>query len=264
MPRPLGQHFLKNKEIIRKIIEAAQLQPSDQVLEIGPGEGAITGLLAQNAQKVLAVELDEHLADNLPSLPNLKVLKANFLNINLAEILGSSPGKWKVVANLPYYITSPIIEKLLIEGSPFIESMVIMIQKEVADRIKALACRETGAFSYFVNYYAQVEMLFKVKPGSFNPPPQVDSAVIRLTPRLLPEIEAPADLLFKVTRTAFSARRKTLRKSLQPLAQSMNSDLDRAFQKANIPGEKRPEELTLLDFSHLATALQETSNIGDL
>lgn len=264
MPRPLGQHFLKNQEIIRKIVEAAQLEPSDRVLEIGPGRGAITGLLAQVAQEVVAVELDEYLADNLPSFTNLRVCRADFLKVNLRELLGSSPGKWKVVANLPYYITSPIIEKLLLEGGAFIESMVIMIQKEVADRIRALACRETGAFSYFVNYYAKVEMLFKVKPGSFSPPPQVDSAVIRLTPRLLPEIEAPAELLFKVTRAAFNARRKTLRKSLQPLVQSMHSDLDEVFQIAGVSGERRPEELTLLDFSHLALALQGTSGLGDL
>ncbi len=263
--RPLGQHFLADRNIIAKIIEAADLHEDDNVLEIGPGRGAITLEMVKKARLVKAIEVDEELAAKLPVLPNLQVVRQDFLKLNLAEALkidnssnDATPKKWKVVANLPYYITTPIIEKLLIDGSPYIDRMVIMIQKEVADRIQSLACRDSSALSYFVGYYAQAKTLFNVKPGSFNPPPQVDSSVMALNIYQTPPVQAPVKLFLTLTRTSFNVRRKTLRKSLKGIAASMKADLEQAFAKANLQGNERPEELTLQQFSDLALALQST------
>ncbi len=263
--RPLGQHFLADRNIIAKIIEAANLHEDDNVLEIGPGRGAITLEMVKKVRLVKAIEVDEELAAKLPVLPNLQVVRQDFLKLNLAEALkidnssnDATPKKWKVVANLPYYITTPIIEKLLIDGSPYIDRMVIMIQKEVADRIQSLACRDSSALSYFVGYYAQAKTLFNVKPGSFNPPPQVDSSVMALNIYQTPPVQAPVKLFLTLTRTSFNVRRKTLRKSLKGIAASMKADLEQAFAKANLQGNERPEELTLQQFSDLALALQST------
>lgn len=263
--RPLGQHFLADRNIISKIIEAADLHEDDNILEIGPGRGAITLEMVKKVRLVKAIEVDEELADKLPILPNLQVVRQDFLKLNLPEALkidGSSadgaPKKWKVVANLPYYITTPIIEKLLVEGSHYIERMIIMIQKEVADRIQSLACRDSSALSYFVGYYAKAKTLFNVKPGSFNPPPQVDSSVMALDIYQTPPVQAPVKLFLTLTRTSFNVRRKTLRKSLKGVAASMKADLEKAFAQAHLTGSERPEELTLQQFSDLALALQKT------
>ncbi len=271
--RRLGQHFLKDANIIAKIINQASLSPEDNVLEIGPGRGALTKELVKQARKVVAVELDAELAEALPNFPNLTVIRKDILKTNLKDILctdlpdqdGLSDNiaantcsqsdntlptgkKWKVIANLPYYITTPIIEKLLLEGQGLIECMVIMIQKEVAMRIKTLASRDTGALSYFVRYHANAEMLFTVKAGSFSPPPKVDSAIIRLTP-WEPPVEADKELLFQIIRTAFGERRKTLKKSLGKLF-----DAEAALKQAAIDPTRRPETLTLEEFAAIARA----------
>lgn len=264
--RPLGQHFLADRNIIAKIIEAAELHEDDNILEIGPGRGAITLEMVKKVRLVKAIEVDEELADKLPTLPNLQVVRQDFLKLNLAQALqtdalsaNGTPKKWKVVANLPYYITTPIIEKLLIDGSPYIDRMIIMIQKEVADRIQSLACRDSSALSYFVGYYAKAKTLFNVKPGSFNPPPKVDSSVMALNIYPTPPVEAPVKLFLTLTRTSFNVRRKTLRKSLKGVASSMQADLEKAFAAAGLEGNERPEELTLKQFSDLAVALQKSA-----
>ncbi len=253
--RRLGQHFLKDANIIAKIINQASLSPEDNVLEIGPGHGALTKELVKKASKVVAVELDPELAEALPSFPNLTVIRKDILRTDLKNILGdpatASGKKWKVIANLPYYITTPIIEKLLLEGQGLIECMVIMIQKEVAVRIKTLASRDTGALSYFVRYHANAEMLFTVKAGSFSPPPKVDSAVIKLTP-WEPPVDADKERLFQIIRTAFGERRKTLKRSLTKLF-----DAESALQKASIDPSRRPETLTLEEFAAIARASAE-------
>ena len=264
-PRPLGQHFLTDRTAISKIIAAADIKEDDLILEIGPGRGAITTELAKRARLVKAVELDSFLAENLPQLPNLQVIQGDFLKQNLPEILGTclpdstqmqnGTKRWKVVANLPYYITTPIIEKLLLEGTPYIETLIIMIQKEVADRIQSLACRESGALSYFVGYYAQAKTLFKVKPGCFSPPPKVDSSVMALHIYPEPIVRASSRDYLRVTRTAFGMRRKTLRRSLSALAVQQGVDIEQVLQKAGINPSSRPEELTIAQFSDLAEAL---------
>lgn len=304
----IGQHFLVNRSVVAKILEAADLHEDDQVLEIGPGRGAITLEMAKRVRLVKAVELDHELAIRLPKLDNLQVIEGDFLQVDLEELLGKAPclddqrlccskalqkqgvavaaegpaereifeaesfegpsdakesptvspvKPWKVVANLPYYITTPIIEKLLNQGRHYIGRMIVMVQKEVALRIQSLACRDSGAFSYFVNYYARPSILFDVKPGSFNPPPQVDSSVVALDIYRHPIVEAPDKLFLRVTRAAFNMRRKTLRKSLSGLAASMGADLELALELAQIPGNRRPEQLTMQEFSALALALQK-------
>lgn len=280
--RRLGQHFLKDANIIAKIISQASLSPDDNVLEIGPGRGALTKELVKLANRVAAVELDAELAEALPSFPNLTVFRKDILKTNLKEILQDSTSeqecqkkhtaisdaknncitaphkKWKVIANLPYYITTPIIEKLLLEGQGLFECMVIMIQKEVAVRIKTLASRDTGALSYFVRYHANAEMLFTVKAGSFSPPPKVDSAIIRLTP-WEPPVEADKELLFQIIRTAFGERRKTLKKSLGKLF-----DAETVLNQAAIDPIRRPETLTLEEFAAIARAAAKKQCLAEI
>lgn len=265
MGRPLGQHFLRDKNIIAKIISAAEISKQDHVLEIGPGQGAITGELLERAGAVTAVELDHELAEGLRHLPGLHLIEGNILNADLPALLGnderiSSPPaqerSWKVVANLPYYITTPILEKLLMNSGNYLNYIVVMIQREVAERIAALAKRDTGALSYFVNYYSQVEYLFTVKPGCFAPPPKVDSAVIKLTLYRQPPVSAPPKELFRVVRAAFQDRRKTLRRSLQKLEGSFKvKSWDDVWKQADIDPQRRPETLTLPEFSDLTEAL---------
>lgn len=265
MGRPLGQHFLRDKNIIAKIVAAADLSERDRVLEIGPGQGAITGELLAQAGAVTAVELDHKLAEGLRDLPGLRLIEGNILDIDLPLLLGQdervlprpvAERSWKVVANLPYYITTPIIEKLLLGNGNYIDYIVVMIQREVAERIAALASRDTGALSYFVNYYAHVEYLFTVKPGCFAPPPKVDSAVIKLTLRRTPPVSAPPKALFQVVRAAFQERRKTLRRSLLKLASAYNvHSWDEVWQQAYIDPQRRPETLTLDEFSALTEAI---------
>lgn len=253
MPRPLGQHFLHEQNIINKIIAHSSLSPQSSVLEIGPGRGALTTQLVASGGRVVAVELDSKLAEKLPRHPNLTVIRDNFLKLNLAEVLGSSADySWQVVANLPYYITTPIIEKLLLESHHKIDSMIIMVQKEVAQRMAAMACREASALSYFVQYYAEVDYLFTVKPGCFSPPPKVDSAVVKLTIRRQKPVEASVDLLFKIIRTSFAQRRKTLRRSLA----SLDDHCQEALAQANIDENRRPETLQLAEFAAIARSLE--------
>ncbi len=264
MGRPLGQHFLRDRNIVRKIIEAAALNGADSVLEIGPGRGALTDELLSRAGEVTAVELDSQLAAALKATrPALKLVEGNILDIDLLDLLGTrndgqsaAPRSWKVVANLPYYITTPIIEHLLCHSGEFLDYIVVMIQREVAERIATLASRDTSSLSYFVNYYAEVEYLFTVKPGCFSPPPQVDSAVLKLTMRRQPPVSAAPEQLFRVVRTAFQGRRKTLRRSLQGLGVALSgAQWDEVWEECGISSQRRPETLTLQDFSALTQAI---------
>lgn len=250
MPRRrLGQHFLKDRSVIARILAEAGLGPQDRILEIGPGRGALTLDLARTAQQVLAVELDRDLAERLPDHPHLKVVQGDILQVDLESLLAPHED-WKVVANLPYYITTPILDRLLTEGKPRILGMWVMVQKEVAERMCARGTRESGSLSHFVQYHAEVRTLFRVRPGSFQPPPEVDSAVVRLLPHRVPPVEAPPDLLFRLIRTAFGGRRKTLRRSLAGVL----SDPVAVLEAAGIDPTRRPETLVLEEFAALARA----------
>ncbi len=237
-----------------RILAEAGIGPQDRVLEIGPGRGALTLDLAAAAGRVLAIEVDRDLAERFPPHPRLEIVCADILQVELDALLAPHDD-WKVVANLPYYITTPILEKLLTEGQGRIQGMWVMVQKEVADRMSARGTRESGSLSHFVQYHAQTRTLFRVRPGSFQPPPEVDSAVVRLLPYRTPPVDAPQDLLFRLIRTAFGTRRKTLRRSLAGLLK----DPEKTLAAAGIEPTRRPETLVLEDFAALARAVSAES-----
>ncbi|MBI3927451.1 MAG: ribosomal RNA small subunit methyltransferase A [Armatimonadetes bacterium] len=249
MGRRLGQHFLRAPGVVEKILSAAGITRADSVVEIGPGEGALTFPLCREAGRVVAFELDRRLAEALPPLPRLEVRCQDFLESRLDEFRG-----WKVVANLPYYITSPIVEKLLVEGRS-LAGMWLMMQREVAERIVSPGTRQAGSLTYFVQFFTRPKLLFRVKPGSFRPPPEVESAVVELLPR--DELPSSDPVRFqRLVRTVFSMRRKTLRRSLS----TIHSEPERPLELAGIDPSRRPETMSLEEFLRLEAALREDEN----
>jgi len=241
--KKLGQNFLIDQNIQRKIISSLGLSGSDIVLEIGSGRGALTKLLCEKVFAVYAVEIDEELCASLKEefkfTRNLKIIHSDFLKLDLLPIL--KEGKIKAVGNIPYYISSPIIERLL-QFNKKISAIFLTVQKEFALRITAQpGSKAYGALSCFVQYYTQPKILFLISRNCFTPTPKVDSAFISLTPRLqkmLPSKEE--DLFFKIVRSAFSKRRKTLRNSLKNIVPP-------GALKGH--AHKRAEELSLQDFA---------------
>lgn len=265
----LGQNFLASPQIAERIVEAAQIQPEDQVLEIGPGEGVLTRLLAQKARRVVSVELDRRLepilAENLKDYPNATVVWGDFLELPFEE-LPLDEGPLKVVANIPYYITSPILQKLLnsdkVESvplnqlKPLADTLVIMVQKEVADRMVAPpGGKDYGSLSVFCQYAAQIEKVIKVPAGAFIPPPKVDSAVVRLFPRREApvDVNAPAEF-FKVVRASFAQRRKTLSNCLIAAGFEREKTIE-ASDACQIDLRRRGETLSLQEFACLSRHL---------
>ena len=251
--KSLGQNFLIDKNIQNKIIENVDLDPADTVLEIGPGEGAITGLLCQNAAKVFAVEIDRSLCALLTSkfatVQNLSVINADFLKFDLRSL---PPGnKLKVIGNIPYYITSPIVEHLLLYREK-ISEIYLTVQKEFANRMAAdPGSKVYGSFSCFVQYYTQPEILFLIKKNSFHPAPKVDSCFMRMKLREEPAVKVKNEaMLFKIIRTAFGQRRKTMKNGLEELIP--NRKLEEFFRLYDIDPRIRAEDLALQDFANIA------------
>jgi 16S rRNA (adenine1518-N6/adenine1519-N6)-dimethyltransferase len=238
--RPLGQHFLRDTSVIERILQAAQLTPQDQVLEIGPGRGALTAPMLLTGCSILALEVDPELARRLSGSERLKVLHKDFLDWDFSDWqAGPEPGK--VVANLPYYITTPILEKLLTSSDGRFSDMWLMMQHEVAERIVTPGKRSSGSLTHFVRYYAQADYLFRIPPAAFSPPPEVDSAVVhfRFTG---PPPDSSAKQFFRILRQAFAQRRKMLRTSLKGILQ------DHHFEQAQIEAQRRPETLSFEEF----------------
>lgn len=253
MGRKWGQHFLRSHATVEKIVDAAQVEETDIVLEIGPGEGVITLPLCEEALRVHAVEIDSVLAERLRGarIANLRVHEIDFLKADLDSALGIDSGKPLVVAaNLPYYITAPILERLFWLEKLQIKRAVLMMQEEVAQRVCRPATREAGALTYIIGAFFDSEYLFKVPPGCFSPPPKVDSAVILLKPKsdLDPALRALAPLYEKLVSTAFQSRRKQLATSLRNLDPKAAEFLTRA----QIDPMRRPETLTVEEFWKLA------------
>ena len=256
--KALGQNFLVNPSVCPRMAEAAVTDDNVGVLEIGPGIGVLTRELLLRAKKVVAVELDKRLLpvldETLGEFDNLKVINADVMELDLHRVIKEEfPGMEVVVcANLPYYITSPIIMKLLEDRLP-IKSITVMVQKEAASRLSAKpGTRDSSAITVAVSYYAEARTLFGVSAGSFLPAPKVDSAVIQLTLRE-PEIR-PADetVLFRVIKAAFAQRRKTV---LNSLSSSMGTDkaaVSEILAAAGIEPSARAERLTLDDFIRIA------------
>ena len=253
--KSLGQNFLKDPHYLKKIADAAQIGQEDQVVEIGPGLGHLTAVLAQRAQKILAIEVDDRL---IPRLQNIFSACRNFELVHADALeydYGSLSGRWKVVANLPYYISTPIIQKLIVRRDEFI-SLTLMLQKEVAERIAALpGGKEYGYLSVLVQFYTVPRMEFKVPPGAFTPSPEVDSTVITLTLRDQPAVAVKDEAYFiRVIKAAFSQRRKTLRNSLKQL-KAPNDRMDAVFTGTGIDLGRRAETLSVEEFGKLADFL---------
>ncbi len=261
-----GQNFLINRNVVDQIVEAAEITKEDCVLEIGPGIGTMTQILSEAAGHVVAVEIDESLekvlALTLEDRDNVTVLFQDILKTDLAAISAEyNQGRpLKCVANLPYYITTPILLQLLQEAESF-ESITVMVQKEVADRIQATEKdKEYGALSLAVRYYSEPERVCVVPPGCFVPRPGVDSAVLRLQVRREPPVEADEEFLFALIRASFNQRRKTLANALshglQNGAYAVNREMvQEALREMGLSESVRGEKLSLEQFAKLARKL---------
>lgn len=276
LTKSLGQNFLTDDSIIGHIAGSADISRSDLVLEIGPGIGSMTAELAKRAGKVIAIEIDKHLMpalkENLSGFPNVEIINEDVLKLDMAEVVqrakDSGMGetaltRTKVVANLPYYITTPIIMKLLEEG-PGIDGMVFMVQKEVAERMAAKpGGKDYGALSVAVQYYSSPEKLFTVPPHCFIPQPAVDSAVIRLNVLEKPPVELlDKDMFFKTVKAAFGQRRKTLLNALynSGIAALDKENLQNLVETVGIDPNKRGETLTIGQFAQLANEIFQKGN----
>ena len=265
-----GQNFLIDPHVLEKIMAAAQIGPEDCVLEIGPGIGTMTQYLAERAARVVAVEIDEGLIpilqETLKDYGNVTLIRADILKVDIKELAQEYGGgrPFKVVANLPYYITTPIVMGLL-EGDAPVESITVMVQKEVADRMQAgPGSKDYGALSLAVQYYADPYIAANVPPNCFIPRPNVGSAVIRLTRHAVPpvHVEDPAPL-FRIIRASFNQRRKTLVNSLnnsQELA-CTKEEAAQALEYLGLGPSVRGEALTLEEFAGIANYL--SGHIGE-
>lgn len=264
--KSLGQNFLIDDEVISKIVESANISSEDLVIEIGPGLGTLTSELLKRAKKVIAIELDnrmiEILQDRFSLYNNIEIINKDVLKVNLNEIIQKEKQELgiksaKIVANLPYYITTPIIMKLLEEKGDF-ESITVMIQKEVADRLcETPGGKLSGAITYSVYYYAEAKEVLKVLHTAFIPAPEVDSEVINLKIRKQPPVKTEnEERLFKIIKYAFMQRRKTLINALSQ-CDLFNSkeEIKNILEKLNINEKVRGEELTLEDFANIERTL---------
>lgn len=258
----LGQNFIVNPGVCPKFVESCGIDERFGVLEIGPGLGALTVELAKRAKKVLAVEVDgeliPRLRENVAPFRNVEIIEGDILSADIAGLIQSRFGGLRAAAagNLPYYITSPVIMKLLEERPP-VEFVAAMVQKEAAQRLCAPeGSRESGAVTLAVRYYSEPHMLFDVSPGSFMPPPSVTSTVIKLDIRTDPPVR-PRDekAMFKVIRAAFSQRRKTAVNALSSGLGRDKAAVAAAFEALSLSPDIRPERLVLRDFAALSDLL---------
>lgn len=260
--KSLGQNFLINPSVCPKMAEQSGAKKGVGVIEVGPGIGVLTCQLAERADRVVAIELDKRLLpvldETLAEYDNIKIINDDILKIDLKELIETELSGMEVVvcANLPYYITSPVIMKLLEDRLP-INALTVMVQKEAAQRICAeVGSRQSGAVTVAVNYYAKPQILFGVSAGSFMPAPKVDSAVIRLDILKEPCVQVEdEELFFKVVKAAFSQRRKTLPNSLSAGLQISKVTVTNALNRANVPVNYRAEQLTMEQLAKISNAI---------
>lgn len=265
LSKGFGQNFIINPGICPRIAEEAGIGPGWGALEVGPGIGVLTEQLAKRADKVVSVEVDKRLepllAETMAGYDNFKLVMGDVLKVDLAALLKEEFGDRPVAvcANLPYYITSPILMRLLEEKLP-VENITVMVQKEAAQRLCAApGTREAGAISYAVAYYSTPKMLFTVQPGSFYPAPKVTSAVIRLDVHKQPAVEVPYGDeagLFRLIRASFSQRRKTIANVVASGLNLPKPQVLEALQAAGLDARLRPEQLTLQDYCRLLGTLR--------
>ncbi|MCI7675653.1 MAG: 16S rRNA (adenine(1518)-N(6)/adenine(1519)-N(6))-dimethyltransferase RsmA [Phascolarctobacterium sp.] len=257
--KKLGQNFLIDEQVVRQIVAAAELSEADTVLEVGPGIGTLTQGLAESKAQVVAVELDTRLlpvlATTLEGYDNVRVVHGDILKVDIMEEVGVP--NFKVCANLPYYITTPIIFALLEKRLPM-ERLVAMVQKEVAERMAAQpGGKDYGALSVAIQYYTEPEIAFIVPPTSFIPAPAVDSAVIVCKRREKPPVEVCDEaLFFRVVKAAFSLRRKMLSNSLKNMG-IKSEQVAKWLELAGVDGKRRAETLSLEDFAKLTNSFNE-------
>ena len=267
--KSLGQNFLIDENVVNNIVDGSNISKDDLVIEIGPGLGTLTRYLLDKAGKVVSIELDKKmltiLKDRFKLYDNFELLHSDILKVDLVKLIKEQKEKLnlkhaKVVANLPYYITTPIIMKLL-EEELDLESITVMVQKEVADRLIAIpGSKDAGAITYSVYYYATSESILDVPKTSFVPAPEVDSKVIKLNIRKEPPIKVKSKkIMFKIIKCAFMQRRKTLLNSLTNAKVFLNKDEGiKILNKLNLNEDIRPEKLTLQDFANITNEFIDT------
>lgn len=261
--KSLGQNFLTDDNVLKDIVYGAEVSGEDYVIEIGPGVGTLTKELLKKAKKVTSIELDDKLIpilqEELKEYDNFELIHKDALKVNYNELIGDEQSV-KVVANLPYYVTTPIIVNLL-NGDYNFKSLTIMIQKEVAERIDAEhSTKEYGAFSLLVQYYCSTKIIRRVPPSCFIPSPKVDSIVIRLDKLDKPTVEVEdTKLFFNIIRQSFNMRRKTLWNGMKNLGMDKEK-LQKAFEKSGIDPNRRGETLTIQEFATLSNNILEEKN----
>ena len=265
--KSFGQNFLTDTNILQKIVDTAEIDKKVNVIEIGPGIGALTEFLAESAVEVMAFEIDDRLvpilADTLRDFDNVTVVNQDILKVDLAQYIAEFKNPdlpIKVVANLPYYITTPILMHLIESGIPFSE-FVVMMQKEVADRISAQPnTKAYGSLSIAVQYYMTAKVAFIVPRTVFVPAPNVDSAILKMVRREQPAVEVQDEkFFFKVSKASFVHRRKTLWNNLTSYfgkSEEVKTKLERALEKADLVANVRGEALDLAAFARLSDALK--------
>lgn len=251
----LGQNFLIDDSVLEDVVQGADVNNEDFIIEIGPGFGTLTRELLKRAKKVCAIELDEKLfpilEEELKDFDNFELIHSDALKVDFNELIGDE-NSVKLVANLPYYLTTPIIVNLLTKGYNF-KSLTIMIQKEVGVRIDSEPnCKAYGAFSILVQYYCDTKIIRLVPPAAFMPQPKVESIVIRLDRLQEPKVKVKDEaLFFSIVRHSFNMRRKTLWNGLKGLGME-KEDLEKCFERANIDPRRRGETLSLQEFATLS------------
>ena len=258
--KSLGQNFLIDDSVLTDIVEGAEVNDKDFVIEIGPGVGTLTAKLLMKAKRVTSIELDNDLIpilqEELGEYENFNLIHNDALKVDFNELIGDEESV-KLVANLPYYVTTPIIVKLLKDGYNF-KSLTIMIQKEVAERIDAQPnCKEYGALSVLVQYYCNTSIVRRVAPSCFIPRPKVESIVIRLDRLKEPRVKTKDEkIMFELVRAGFNMRRKTLWNAAKAFGLSKEK-LEEAFEKSGIDPKRRAETLSIQEFSDLADCIYE-------
>jgi 16S rRNA (adenine1518-N6/adenine1519-N6)-dimethyltransferase len=257
----LGQHFLTDQAVLARIVAAADLSPSDTVVEIGPGKGVLTAELVQAAGTLVAVELDRdllpHLTRRFSAAPGFQLVHADVLTMSPAALLATAglppEAPYKVVANLPYYITAPVLRHFLADEHPP-TVMVVLVQYEVAQTLTA-APGDLSLLGIAVQYYGRPTLVAKVGPGSFSPPPKVHSAIVRIDVHAGPPVDAPSEATFFATvKAGFRAKRKQLRNSLSQGWDIPAADAATIAEQAGIDPQRRPETLSLEEWARLAWA----------
>ncbi|MBR6609999.1 MAG: 16S rRNA (adenine(1518)-N(6)/adenine(1519)-N(6))-dimethyltransferase RsmA [Oscillospiraceae bacterium] len=262
--KKFGQNFIVNPSVCPRICEHAEVDENTGVIEIGVGVGVLTSELAKNAKKVVAIEIDTTLKplleETLADFDNIKIIFDDVLNVDLNKLIAEEFGDMRVVvcANLPYYITSPIIMKLLEDRLP-VDNITVMVQKEAAQRLCAAEkSREIGAISLAVQYYSVPKVCFNVSPGSFYPPPKVTSSVIRLDVKGENDIKpANEKNMFRLIRAAFTQRRKTFVNSVSSTLGMPKAEIEAALAEIGENPMVRPEKLSLAQFSRLSDILMK-------